>query len=174
MAYFSIKKQMLSNPKIEIKSSFKNKFLAVLSWILLASMWIYLIQLYPQLPERIPIHYNSIGHPDSYGSRNNIFILVGIASILQIIFGLMIKHPDQLTYIKKITVVNAASQYRNTINLCEYLRIACIVLFFCIEYQGIQNAINDENLLGHYFVPFVAILFLIPNIYFVYKAAKLV
>ncbi|MBK7360416.1 MAG: DUF1648 domain-containing protein [Saprospiraceae bacterium] len=47
-------------------------------------MWVFLLANFSDLPEVIPQHYNAYGKADGFGSKSNLFILAGIASLLNI------------------------------------------------------------------------------------------
>ncbi len=55
-----------------------------LAWILFAITVAYTIWVFPQLPERIPLHFGPDGTPDAWGARGTIFISVGFSLFMQL------------------------------------------------------------------------------------------
>jgi uncharacterized membrane protein len=67
---------------------------------------------YPDLPDRIPTHFNLWGNPDSYGSKTGIFVLPALN--LLIVAGLLylMRFPHKINYLTPITAENAENEYR--------------------------------------------------------------
>ena len=65
------------------------RFVAALWLLSLASMWAVAAWLYPDLPERIPMHFGSDGTPDRYVERTvwNWCLLPGIGTLLAGLLG---------------------------------------------------------------------------------------
>ena len=55
-----------------------------LAWLLSFLTFAYALWLFPQLPERIPLHFGPDGTPDAWGARGTIFIAVGISLFMQL------------------------------------------------------------------------------------------
>ncbi len=107
---------------------------AIFSLILLAFL-ICIIYL-EKMPKIIPIHYDIHGKVDSYGSRNNIFIL----PIYMIAFTVFIK--IILHFVKKSDTYNGEEEFIDLINIL--ILIVFNLLNCCTVYTSYNN-ITDLN-----------------------------
>lgn len=55
-----------------------------LAWLVFALSFAYALWVFPQLPDRIPMHFGPDGTPDAWGSRGTIFIAIGLSLFLQL------------------------------------------------------------------------------------------
>jgi uncharacterized membrane protein len=55
-----------------------------LAWFIVSLTVVYTLWMFPQLPERIPLHFGPDGTPDAWGARGTIFIAVGFSLFLQL------------------------------------------------------------------------------------------
>lgn len=55
-----------------------------LAWLVVILTFAYAAWLFPQLPDRIPIHFGPDGTPDAWGVRGSIFISVGFSLFMQL------------------------------------------------------------------------------------------
>ena len=55
-----------------------------LAWLIFALTLAYALWLFPQLPERIPMHFGPDGTPDAWGPRGTIFLAVGFSLFMQL------------------------------------------------------------------------------------------
>jgi uncharacterized membrane protein len=87
--------RQLSNPWLLLSSIFhlpsSNFPMSRLSWFIVAITFSYALWLFPQLPERIPMHFGPDGTPDAWGSRGTIFIAVGISLFMQFFLAFLPK-----------------------------------------------------------------------------------
>lgn len=128
--------------------------LAFLAWI----AW--LIGMYPELPARIPIHFNAAGEADGWGKRGMIWTLPLIALFT---VGLVLSVPyfnqKYVNYPVKITEENQEKQYR-LMNL--FLNGMAIILFgimWYISYVSVHMALGQGALPMVYIWLFMGVLF---------------
>ena len=72
-------------PKVDLKNLPLNNFEKQLNWLAAGVTVGHLLLIgfnYTQLPDQVPIHFDITGKPDSYGSKNTIWIIVGLAIIM--------------------------------------------------------------------------------------------
>ncbi|QGQ94251.1 DUF1648 domain-containing protein [Paenibacillus psychroresistens] len=108
----------------------------------------YLVMTWTELPNSIPIHFNSLGKVDRWGSRYVLFILPLLS--LAVYFGLSIlaKFPHKYNYPVQITAGNAKKQYLNGRILLSWMKVEIVVLFSYIEWRIIQTALERLSGLG--------------------------
>jgi len=150
----------MGRPRIKIEPDTADLIVEVIGAIFLLLMvgfpWYY----FNELPEIIPVHYNTAGEPDGFSQKIAIWTLPGIT--LAIYLGMLILNnfPHILNYLKKITEENAEQQYRLATKLLRTLRMLIAVSFFYIVYRTIQVSMNNADGLGTYFLPiFITVMF---------------
>lgn len=92
--------------------------------ILAATAW-----LWPQLPERIPMHFDFAGNVDRYGSRGEWFLLPAVALAVYAGLTFLARVPHRFNFPVRITPENAARQYRLGRLLVTGLKAAVVWLF---------------------------------------------
>ncbi len=140
--------------------------------MILMFMWIYCIINFSSLPQNIVTHFDFNGNPDDYGSKNTIWILPGIATLLIIIFNILGKRPDRFNYIAKIDETNAAFQYRSALRMLSILGLNISVLFCYIQFKVISGAQKHHAELDIWVIPILLVSLLTPAFYFVYSTSK--
>lgn len=114
----------------------------MLFWILT------LIIYYPQLPDRIPTHFNFAGDPDAWGSKSTIWLLVGIMVLLYALLSWVATFPHRYNYPWSFPVEKAAEQYRIARTMITILKALIVWLFAWILYETIQIGLGKSKTLG--------------------------
>lgn len=109
--------------------------LVIVSWLLVAGLWIYAIFTVMQLPDTIPIHFDLNNEPDNYGSKYTLLVLPFIATLILGLFSVIKRYPSSLNYPVKITEHNAAIQQRLAFSLLSTLGCVIPLLFGYIIYS---------------------------------------
>ena len=133
--------------------------------LLLLILYLALIN-YPILPDRIPTHFNLQGFPDGWGSRNEIFIYVGMslfvyALITGISFALAVtSNPKNLinlpTRIKdSITPLHAEKLRVILVRFLYMLKILILGLDAYLLYSNIEVAFNRTTDIGYWPLLFI-------------------
>ncbi|MCO6498233.1 MAG: DUF1648 domain-containing protein [Chitinophagaceae bacterium] len=146
-------------PQIKIEKNGTDKVLEYTGWAFLILCWIYVFMTFGQLPEAIPTHFGISGEPDGYGSRNMIFLLPAIATVLFIGLTVLTRFPHKFNYLSRITEQNAITRYTFAVRLIRFLKWAIVVLFTFITYQTIETAKGRSTGMGEWFVPLVVMGF---------------
>lgn len=61
---------------------------------------------FDHLPERIPIHFDALGHADGWGSPAMLLVLPAITIINYLLFTVVTQFPGAFNYPVKVTVLN--------------------------------------------------------------------
>lgn len=162
---------MEKQTKIKIQLTQTDKIIEILGCLTLFSFWVMILISFSDLPEKIPIHYNALGEVDNYGKKSSVFLLPIIGTFLFIILTMINKNPENFNYKINITEENAEKQYTNATKMVRWLKFIVILVFFIIDYIGIQIAKGNAEGLGIYFLPLILGIVFIP-IYFTYKASN--
>jgi len=129
--------------------------------ILLAHMYVFYSN-YNSLPEKVPLHFNAVGMPDGWGSKNRMIFLPVLAVICFI-----------------ITVFSAQSQNINVPEgwdhnelrkMIDHLIFSVQLVFLIVTYQSIQVALKKRSGIGGYYLLLMIFLVIYP-FFFCFKAA---
>jgi uncharacterized membrane protein len=163
---------MEERPKIKIELTVVDKVFELVGWLLIVTIWSLIFKNYPNLPDRIPIHYNGAGHADGFGGKATIITLPLISTILFIGLTVLNKFPHVFNYPTNITQDSALRQYTNATRLVRYLKLAIVFIFGLIVFKTIQNANGEADGLGIWFLPLILGMTVIPIAYFVITSFK--
>ena len=61
-----------------------NKYFKILIWPIAAIPLIYLLVTWNSLPEKVAMHFDWQGHPDRYGNKNELLLMVAILALVSI------------------------------------------------------------------------------------------
>ncbi|UGU16537.1 DUF1648 domain-containing protein [Sinomicrobium kalidii] len=164
---------MTNRPRIKPNLTTTDKIIEIISWIAVPCIWILTLKNYPDLPESIPIHYNSAGEANGFGGKEHILALPIIATILFIGLATLNKYPHIFNYPVLITQKNALQQYTYATRLLRILNLVIVIIFGLIVYKTIQNVNGNANGLGIWFLPTTLALIFVPIIYYLLKIRKI-
>src|SRR5699024_5881680 len=158
---------MNNHPKVPFQVSKWMHIINGISILCIAGSIIYVIFLYPTLPETIPVHFNAKGEADNWGSKMSVFIMPIIGLLLFVGMYFLSKYPHVYNYPFTITEENdpriyaIASAFMTIINL----EMVLIFTFASIDIMG--------DFLGVWFVAVVLGVPLLTIALFVYRLNSL-
>src|SRR5690349_21517945 len=114
---------MNTRPRIKINLNRFDKRLEMAGLILLALMWGLAIINYLRSPETVPIHFDSSGNPNGYGSKLTLLFLPLIPTILYLGLTQLNKYPHVFNYMTQITAENAERQYTIATRMIRILKV---------------------------------------------------
>jgi len=123
----------------------RHYFLA--SAILTVAVFALSLAVYPQLPDRIPTHWNLQGKVDDYSGKGSIFLMPGILVLLLGLFHILPwLSPKQFR----------VDSFRNTYDFLMFLVIALLsYIHFLMLWAGLSGSLDiDRALLGGLFLFF--------------------
>jgi len=131
------------NVKYEIKKDW---------WLIgiIILIWIFTFAIFGHLPAKIPMHWNISGQVDRFGSKNEIFIL---PSIITIIYFVILFIP--LIDPKKANYGKFAGAYR-------IVRAVVVIIFMAVYFASTYSALGyriDVNRIANLIIPFMLIGF---------------
>lgn len=97
--------------------------------------WVLPLIFYFQLPEIITTHYGIDGKPNDWGSKNSIFILPVISTILYIGLTILNRFPHIFNYPVKVTPDNFVQLYIRYTRIIRVMKLVIILIFIFIEWQ---------------------------------------
>ncbi|MBS5953885.1 MAG: DUF1648 domain-containing protein [Paraclostridium bifermentans] len=123
----------------------------------------YLIINWNNIGENVPIHYNSAGQSDSWGSKSSLIVLPIVTIIVNISISGVLLCPQALNVPVKITEENYVKVYDLTRDLMNFTKIAINISFLYITLMS-----ANRKPLGTWFLPiFFIIIFMPISIYYI-------
>lgn len=157
-------------PKLHIAMSKLEIILEIISVIAFILTWVYIIISWSKMPSIIPTRFSS-GQVTAYGSKNTLFIIPIIATIMFILFNILARFPHVFNYRVKITEENAERQYRNGRLIMEAMGMEMSILFLYLDYILIEVALKRFSNFGIQLLP-VFIIVLIGTVLYLSSRMK--
>ena len=160
-------------PKIIVPQNSTDLWIDRFSFLLFFIIWLSVFVYYPDLPDKIPTHFNGRGQADAFGSKQSIWILMGVFSSIFIGIYILNKYPHLHNYTVKITEENALKNYRfstrilRVVNFLNLLLLAYILKTMMTPYE------KQSTAFGGWFLPTIMIGSLVLIIYIFVKANKI-
>ena len=114
------------------------EFFAII-WIVL--IWIYAVIVFRSAPPLVPVHINTKGSIDSYGTKENLFILPVLSIIIYVLLTFVSKLPSQaFNYLEEVTAANRDRLHHRaklTIKLLKIIVSALIFIVYVLMYTRI-------------------------------------
>ncbi len=133
---------MKYRPKLVIKPTTRDKIIQLSSYLFLLVSYIMAIWIYSTSPEKIPYHFNTNGFPDIMESKNYIFIIPILATLVFLLINFLFKRPHKYNYSQELNEDNVEENYRRGILLLRVLNIVIIALSIAFIYEihiGIEH-----------------------------------
>jgi len=162
----------MKQPKILIPFTITDIIVEITGVISLIFFWVMLILNYSKLPQIVPIHYNTQGEVDNFGSKMSLIILAIIATVIFIGLSYFSKKPHLLNYPVEIHSHNAEKQYTIATKMLRYLKVSIVWVFFLVFYKTVQIANGQNDFLGKYFLLITLAIIFLPITYFIVQAFK--
>jgi uncharacterized membrane protein len=143
---------MAERPIIKLEWSAMDKIMEGLGFLSLALLLTLLIYFYPELPDRIPRHYDSSGQVTAYGGKGMIWLMPIMGLIIYAGLFLLNKVPHIFNYPTTITPENAEKQYRRATRMIRTLNLTIAFIFLYLTYSTIQTGLGVQEGLSEFFM----------------------
>ncbi len=164
---------MEPRPKITLVLAPLDRFLEIIGWVALISLWAFIIWNYSNLPETIATHFSASGEIDRYGSKGSIFILPILASVIFIGLTVLNLFPHFFNYPVTVSAENAQRLYIKATRLIRFLKCGIVLIFSFIVYLTLKVADGRSEGIGIWAFPILLGVIFILLIVFVIKAVRL-
>ncbi|MBL8233056.1 MAG: DUF1648 domain-containing protein [Bryobacterales bacterium] len=123
---------------------------------------------WPELPERIPTHFNAAGTPDGWGSKTSMWFLPGLAVLLYALLTAASRFQGLINL--PMTVDRSHPEVRKILlSMTIVVKAVILMSFLYIVTASIQTALGKAGGLGAMFLPlFLAATFL-PMAFYLFK-----
>jgi uncharacterized membrane protein len=158
---------------VKIERSTFDSVLDYLGWLILIFLWVMTVYSYATLNTTIPTHFNASGRADAFGNKHTLFILPVLGTIIFTGLTILNRYPWTYNYLN-YSKENAAEQYSYASKMIRSLKTAIILLFALVSLFSYLTAIGKTDGLGTWFLPFLLVVILIPQSYYIIKSLRLV
>jgi uncharacterized membrane protein len=132
-------------------------------------MWTYSIVNYTDLPDTIATHFDGSGNPDGFDSKQSIWLIPSIATVLYIGMVIINNYPHIHNYMVAITEENALKNYRFSTRLLRVVNFLSMLLMAYITYMIIASAHGEKLVMGSWFIPIIlGVSIILPIILIIY------
>lgn len=145
-------------PKLKIPLRVFDYFLEISSTALILFCLTFIFVMWNQLPDRVATHFNFAGQADSYGSKNELLILLPVLLLLYILLTVLNRFPHIYNYVVEITENNAERQYRFARRFITILKTEIIMILTYIQFATLQSAKYGSFTLGMFFLPITLLM----------------
>lgn len=160
-------------PKIIVPQNSIDLWIDRFSFLLFFIIWLSVFVYYPDLPDEIPTHFNGRGQADAFGSKQSIWILMGVFSSIFIGIYILNKYPHLHNYTVKITEENALKNYRFSTRVLRVVNFLNLLLLAYILKTMMTPNEKQSTAFGGWFLPTTMIGSLVLIIYIFVKANKI-
>ncbi|MFS0861857.1 DUF1648 domain-containing protein [Fredinandcohnia sp. 179-A 10B2 NHS] len=163
---FEDKRHVISTPK-----TISEKILDVLSFLLLLGMFLYVILIWGDLPDKVPAHFNGLGEPDRWGGKGTVLALPIVAAFLFKLLFIVKKFPQVFNYPVEITEENAKDMYQISRKMLSTLTFF-LTFFFAIGVWETVQVAHGQAGLGIWFLPGLLVSMFGTIGYYMYRMFK--
>jgi uncharacterized membrane protein len=150
-----------------------DRLLDKLGYVALAFLWIYTAISYSPLPATIPTHFNWKGEVDGYGSKELLWIIPVIVTIIVSIFSFIKKNPDVMnkySYPKReLTPEEFERRVQLSTRLLRTMQLSISIVFNIITFEIVRAVSNRKSDMSFYTIPGLIIMMMIPVGIYIYK-----
>lgn len=155
----------VERPKIHVERTSIDVALGTLALMGFVGGLAAVLFVWPELPERLPIHFDLSGNPDRWGPRWELFVPMAISAVLGLGLEILSYFPQSYNYLTEITAENAQRQYRLAVRLLRSLNAIIQWLFAAVAWT-ILRAAQGLSHPGMWLIPaFVAGTFVLLIVY---------
>ncbi|MFS0561037.1 DUF1648 domain-containing protein [Terribacillus sp. 179-K 1B1 HS] len=106
---------------------------------------LYLITIWRQLPEQVPLHMGLTGHVDDWAAKESLLLLPALSIIMFTLLHLLGKYPHIHNYPKRLNDENAAAFYQQSRMMLNKVKNICVLVFCFIEVEFSMIALGWIN-----------------------------
>lgn len=112
-----------------------------------------LLQTWPDLPARVPRHFDFAGKPDAWGSKTNLWVLPFVGVVIYLMLTVVGRIPHSHNFPVTVTPRNAPRLYRLSRMMVAWLKAQLACTLGYVAWAQIQVALGRHQGLGWAFLP---------------------
>lgn len=161
-----------NRPKLKIPRTFLENILDIAAIVLLIVGALNLIMQWSSIPGTVPVHFNGAGEPDGWGSKNNLWILILIGSLMWVFLTVLERFPHVYNYLF-LTDENAERQYKNARLMLNVIKNEVLFFFVYMSWISTEVAKGENEGLGLWILPIFIITITGSIAFFIVRSIKL-
>jgi len=108
---------------------------------------------WPDLPSRVPVHFDLTGHPDGFGSKTNLLALPATAVLLYLGLTVATRYPAYFNFPVSVTDLDRQALQNLAIDMLGWLKAEVMWIFAWLTFAAISTASGHRSGLGPAFAP---------------------
>ncbi len=160
----------MNRPTIKIEKNILDKFIEILTFLLIIVSIILIITYYNQLPEKLPIHFNwPSKDKNGFGTKDLLWSNPIICGIIGMLIYKLNQYTLTLNYPKEILKNNEEFNYKMSTQMLRI--ISLIIAFMCLSLTltSILNGLGNETEFGKYSKSIFPILFIGAPVFYIIR-----
>jgi uncharacterized membrane protein len=166
------------DPIIKLEPTSTDKLIDKFTVAAILFLWIYTAINYSALPSVIPVHFNWNGEIDNYGSKNTLWLMPVIVTVVVALLSFIIRHPkfgekQSLTFYnkKELTKEDIERNYRLTVGLLRQMQLVISVMLSIINIEILRCIKNQtgHSVIVPIWLPLFIVLLILPVLIFLYR-----
>jgi len=160
----------MNRPTIKIEKNILDKFIEILTFLLIIVSIILIIIYYNQLPEKLPIQFNwHSKDKNGFGTKDWLWSNPIICGIIGMLIYKMNQYTLTLNYPKEIVENNEEFNYKMSTQMLRM--ISLIIAFVCLSLTltSILSGLGNETEFGKYSKPLFLILFFGAPVFYIIR-----
>ena len=118
---------------MRLKDNWYQCVVHILTGLVFIAMWVHVILVWGDLPDRIPTHYNFAGEVDGWGSKASILLLPVIGTVMLPLLIAVEFFPQTWNTGVQVTPLNQVFVYRTTKSMLVTLELTLLLTFAIIN-----------------------------------------
>ena len=138
----------MSNYKPYTQLSSFDWVLEAASFLVIVASWIVLLLNFAEIPETVPVHFNLQGEADRFGSKNELFLVQGIASVLYAGMVVLALFPQAHNMPTTLTEENKEEKWKLSAQFIRVVNLVVSSIFLSLTVTSVHNAligVDDQN-----------------------------
>ena len=118
---------------MRLKDNWYQRVVHILTGLVFIAMWVHIILVWGDLPDRIPTHYDFAGEVDGWGSKASILLLPVIGTVMLPLLIAVEFFPQTWNTGVQVTPLNQVFVYRTTKSMLVTLELTLLLTFAIIN-----------------------------------------
>jgi uncharacterized membrane protein len=119
----------------------------------LLTQFLMVFSAWPDLPDRVPQHFDAAGQADAWGSKATLLLLPGVSFAVFVLMTMISRRPHISSVPVEITPANARRVYRLIRFQTIWLKAVIAMVFAYMSWRTIEQARGGAEGLGAGFLP---------------------
>ena len=118
---------------MRLRDNLYQRIIHILTGLVFIAMWVHIILVWGDLPDRIPTHYNFAGEVDGWGGKASILLLPVLGTVMLPLLIAVEFFPQTWNTGVRVTPLNQVFVYRTTKSMLVTLELTLLLTFAIIN-----------------------------------------